>query len=277
MQESASVQQERAEEALPVKHNMFASLHGSSWKDERFSQFKSHPVDKHKWREVPSTALPEGRPATVDVPPEFGVKVDPGFGGAEPKASEMILPPNHTLDSFQAFRRDLQIAVGSEWIEEIAGRFYDGDYTNPSIAHDAQALFSRNDLVGSLLVYPGSVEDVQSIVKLANKHIVPLWVCSIGRNLGYGGAAPRLRGSVILYLGKRMNKVEEVNEKLAYCRVQPGVSYMDLYEHLHKVSSLEYHPVGAKLTGDRSNVRDERLDSEISSGLTCRISAEEVY
>lgn len=83
-------------------------------------------------------------------------------------------------------------------MEQIAGHFFDRDYINPSISHNAQALLERGDRVGSLIVYPGNVPDVQAIVRLANKHKVLLWVCSIGRNLGYGGAAPRLRGSVVL-------------------------------------------------------------------------------
>lgn len=217
---------------------MYASLHGHDWKDDRFARFTSQPLSSHVRREVPSTALPEGRPSKIDVPAGFGVKTNPGYGMSEACPAEMVLPPGHDEDSFAAFRKELEDVIGKEWVEQIAGRFFDGDYINPSISHDAQALLERGDLVGSLLVYPGSVPDVQAIVRLANKHTVPLWVCSIGRNLGYGGAAPRLRGSLIVHLGQRMDKVEEVNEDLAYCRVQPGVSYMGLYEHLHKVSCL---------------------------------------
>lgn len=221
--------------ALIIGRNMFASLHGPGWKDDRFAQFTSQPLKSHQWREVASTALPEGRPPVVNVPAGFGVKTDPGYGLSEPNPADVVLPPGHDSSSFGAFRQELESSIGKEWVEQIAGHFFDGDYINPSISHDAQALLERGDLVGSLIVYPGSVPDVQAIVRLANKHKVPLWVCSIGRNLGYGGAAPRLRGSVVLYLGKRMDAVEEVNEDLAYCRVQPGVSYMALYEHLHKV------------------------------------------
>ena len=35
------------------------------------------------------------------------------------------------------------------------------------------------------------------IVRLANEHKVPIWPISRGKNLGYGGAAPRLSGSVV--------------------------------------------------------------------------------
>lgn len=36
---------------------------------------------------------------------------------------------------------------------------------------------------------------------------------------------------------KRMDRILEVNEESAYCRVQPGVSYFNMYEHLQKVGS----------------------------------------
>lgn len=62
------------------------------------------------------------------------------------------------------------------------------------------------------------MEQVQAVVKLANELVLPLWTVSRGRNLGYGGPAPRLRGSAVLDL-KRMNRIIEVNEKFAYALV----------------------------------------------------------
>ena len=58
-----------------------------------------------------------------------------------------------------------------------------------------------------------------------------MWTVSTGRNFAYGGAAPRLPGSVVLDL-QRMNRIIEVNETLAYALVEPGVSYFDLYAYL---------------------------------------------
>jgi 4-cresol dehydrogenase (hydroxylating) len=82
-------------------------------------------------------------------------------------------------------------------------------------------------------VAPASVEQVQSIVKAANKFGIPLYAISTGRNLGYGGSAPNLSGSVVLDL-QRMNRVLEVNEKQHYCIVEPGVSFFDLYAELRR-------------------------------------------
>ena len=49
--------------------------------------------------------------------------------------------------------------------------------------------------------------------------------------MGYGTAAPRLPGSVVLDLG-RMRRILEVNADLGYCVIEPGVGFFDLYEHL---------------------------------------------
>jgi hypothetical protein len=82
----------------------------------------------------------------------------------------------------------------------------------------------------SAVVLPEGVEEVRAIVRIAGEHRIPLWTVSTGRNLGYGGSAPRVPGSVLLELS-RMNRILEVDEKLAYALVEPGVRFFDLYEH----------------------------------------------
>jgi 4-cresol dehydrogenase (hydroxylating) len=81
----------------------------------------------------------------------------------------------------------------------------------------------------SAVVFPESVEQVQAIVRVANEHRVPLWTSSQGRNNAYGGAAPRVSGSVLVSL-RRMNRVLEIDERLAYALVEPGVSFFELAE-----------------------------------------------
>lgn len=76
----------------------------------------------------------------------------------------------------------------------------------------------------------GSVKDLQAVLKVANETKIPVWIVSRGKNLGYGGPAPVVPGSVILDL-HRINKVIEVNEKLAYAVVEPGVTFTDLYKY----------------------------------------------
>ncbi|KAL4745200.1 hypothetical protein BDW72DRAFT_198871 [Aspergillus terricola var. indicus] len=78
---------------------------------------------------------------------------------------------------------------------------------------------------------PKTVAEVQFIVKEANNFRVPLWTVSCGKNLGYGGSSPVVRGSVVLDL-HRMKKIIEVNEEYAYAIVEPGVTFFDVYEEV---------------------------------------------
>ncbi len=89
------------------------------------------------------------------------------------------------------------------------------------------------DNAPSAAVAPTGVEQIQQILAIARKRKLPLWTVSTGRNFGYGGAAPRKAGCIVLDL-KRMNRIIEVNEKHAYAVVEPGVTYHDLYSYLRK-------------------------------------------
>jgi 4-cresol dehydrogenase (hydroxylating) len=83
----------------------------------------------------------------------------------------------------------------------------------------------------SAAVMPETVEQVQEVVRIANQYGVPLWTFSQGRNNTYGGPAPRVKGAVVVNL-RKMNRVLEVNEELAYAVVEPGVRWFDLYDAL---------------------------------------------
>jgi 4-cresol dehydrogenase (hydroxylating) len=86
-----------------------------------------------------------------------------------------------------------------------------------------------DEYTAAAVVMPTTVEEVQAVVRIANETGVPLWTHSQGRNNGYGGPAPRVKGSVIVSL-RNMNRVLEINEELGYAVVEPGVRWFDLYE-----------------------------------------------
>jgi len=88
---------------------------------------------------------------------------------------------------------------------------------------------------GAVLL-PGSVEEVQAVLRIAGEHGTPVWTSSQGRNKGYGGGAPRVSGSFALSL-RRMNRVLDVDEDSAWALVEPGVRFFDLYEHLRSIGS----------------------------------------
>jgi 4-cresol dehydrogenase (hydroxylating) flavoprotein subunit len=82
------------------------------------------------------------------------------------------------------------------------------------------------------VVYPGSTADVQAIVRAANAHRVALYPISTGNNIGLGSRSAATAGQVVVDLGRRMNRILDVNEKLAFAVVEPGVSYQALYDEL---------------------------------------------
>ncbi|KAK4194151.1 hypothetical protein QBC40DRAFT_321250 [Triangularia verruculosa] len=82
-------------------------------------------------------------------------------------------------------------------------------------------------------IRPSEVEQVRELVRAANKFKVPMWTVSTGKNLGYGGSAPVVDHTVILDL-HRMNKIIEINEEYAYAIVEPGVTFIDLYDEIKR-------------------------------------------
>ena len=137
----------------------------------------------------------------------------------------MSAPPGVSEQDFQRAVDRFESVVGREWVftsdEDVA------------LYRDAYSpLWSEEEeKIASAAVAPDSAEQVQEIVRIANEFRVPLYPISTGRNLGYGGSAPVLSGSVVLDL-KRMNRILEVDERNAYALVEPGVSYFDLYRHI---------------------------------------------
>jgi len=79
------------------------------------------------------------------------------------------------------------------------------------------------------VVRPKSTEEVQEIVRIANKTRTPVIPASSGAHL-YGGAIPD-HGGVVVDLG-RMDKILQVDERNRMVRVEPGVTYGRLQEEL---------------------------------------------
>jgi 4-cresol dehydrogenase (hydroxylating) len=135
-----------------------------------------------------------------------------------------VLPPNFSEARFTQALRDFASVVGETNMIASAGSL--GDYADPFAPGPDTSAFAAG-----AAVLPASVDEVREVLRVARVHGVPLWPVSTGRNFAYGGAAPRLRGSVVLDL-KRMDRVLEVDEKLAYALVEPGVTYFDLHAYL---------------------------------------------
>ena len=139
----------------------------------------------------------------------------------------MRVPPGVNQGDFAQALSQFESAVGKEWL-------FTSD-EDVDLYRDAYSPFwgEPEERVASAAFAPASVEQVQAVVRIANRFRIPIYPISTGRNLGYGGSAPNYSGSVVLDL-KRMNRVLEVNENMAYALVEPGVSYFDLYRYIQE-------------------------------------------
>ena len=139
----------------------------------------------------------------------------------------MRVPQGVSPGDFAEAIKQFEAAVGKEWVFTT-----DEDV---DLYRDAYSPFygEPEERIPSAAVAPHSVEEVQAVVKIANAFKIPIYPISTGKNLGYGGSAPALTGSVVLDL-KRMNRILEVDERNAYAVVEPGVSYFDLYRYIQE-------------------------------------------
>lgn len=138
------------------------------------------------------------------------------------------LPPGHDEASLAAALDAVRGAIGPQAV--FAAPDHRASYLDPFDIEDQDVHATP------AAIAPASVDDLRKVLEVANRHRLPLWPVSMGKNFAYGTAAPRERGTVVLDL-KRMNRVLEVNEALGYAVVEPGVSFFDFKEELDRRKS----------------------------------------
>lgn len=136
-----------------------------------------------------------------------------------------MLPPGVSSTTFDR--------VLSQWASEIGASNVLASDEALHAYRDPFAPGAGSSGAASAALLPASVDEIRAVLRIAREQRVPLWTVSTGRNLAYGGAAPRLAGSVVLDL-QRMNRIVEVDETLAFAIVEPGVSYFDLHLYLRQ-------------------------------------------
>ena len=88
------------------------------------------------------------------------------------------------------------------------------------------------------VVLPGTIEEVQNVVRICAQHSVP--VVTRGAGTGLSGGALPLSNGILLSL-TRMNKILEINENARTARVQPGVTNLSISEAVRHLG-LYYAP-----------------------------------
>jgi 4-cresol dehydrogenase (hydroxylating) flavoprotein subunit len=132
-----------------------------------------------------------------------------------------ILPAGISGLDFDKALREFTSIVGSEWVlntDQDRDHYQDFFAIHPEQHHASGA------------VAPITTQEVQDVIKVANRLKIPLWVTSRGKNFGYGSAAPVVDGSVVLDL-TRMKKIE-MDVENGTILIEPGVSFYDLYEYI---------------------------------------------
>ena len=142
--------------------------------------------------------------------------------------------------STAAFLTAVIAALGADAVNASASERADvGRHTLPAPDH-----------LPAAVLYPASTAEVETIVKLANTHRVALFPISTGRNLGLGSRAPMATGQVVIELGKRMNRIVEINDDLGYAVVEPGVTFNAMYDELtRRGSALMMSPTAGPPAG----------------------------
>jgi 4-cresol dehydrogenase (hydroxylating) len=87
-----------------------------------------------------------------------------------------------------------------------------------------------------LVLRPRTEDEVARIVAIANARHLSLYPFSTGKNWGLGSKLPVSDDSVLLDLS-RMVRIIEVNETCGYAILEPGVTQLQLAQHL-----AEHHP-----------------------------------
>ena len=118
----------------------------------------------------------------------------------------MRVPTGVNERDFASALAEFEQTVGKQWV-------FTSD-EDLDLYRDAYSPFLHEpeERIASAAVAPSSTEEVQQIVRTANRYRVPLYAISTGKNLGYGGSAPAYSGCVVVDL-KRMNRIIEVNEE----------------------------------------------------------------
>lgn len=133
------------------------------------------------------------------------------------------LAPGVSKADFAGFMAAAKSIVGAEW---VAG---DAAAVKPWTKSYVPDPGGRHAPIGA--VAPASVEEVQELVRIANRFRQPVWPVSTGKNMGYGMTTTAAPGQVVLDL-KRMNRIINVDPELCTALVEPGVTYQQLKDYL---------------------------------------------
>jgi FAD/FMN-containing dehydrogenase len=133
-------------------------------------------------------------------------------------------------------RAELEKIMGSEHVTT----------SRPDLYHYFQDMTENEPAWPDFVVMPGSVGEVQEVLRLANREKIAVVPYTYGDNVG--GLTIPLKGGIILDL-RRMDRLIEFNEEDRYIVVEPGFNFGDLRRLFNeKYPHLWYSFAGAPAT-----------------------------
>ena len=96
----------------------------------------------------------------------------------------MRVPPGVSEADYAKALQEFAGVVGQAWV-------FTSD-EDLDLYRDAYSPFMNEpeERIAAGAVAPASSEQVQQVVRIANRYRIPLYAISTGKNLGYGGSAP---------------------------------------------------------------------------------------
>ncbi len=118
---------------------------------------------------------------------------------------------------------------------------------NASMEKEDILPYCRDEVSQALKVYtadyvvmPANVEEIQAIVRLANKYKVPIYPYSFGVSIS-SAAVPRSGG--LMLVTRKMDQILEINEETMTATIEPGVTWSKLIYELN-LRGYEVLPLG---------------------------------
>ncbi|MHA2185060.1 MAG: FAD-binding oxidoreductase, partial [Promethearchaeota archaeon] len=116
-------------------------------------------------------------------------------------------------------------------LADIVGEKYVSDQPEMQFLYHYDFITAEPEGKCDIVIMPNTAEEVQDIVKLANKYKTPIvpWVSGIN----FGSLATPRKGGIVVDL-RRLNRVLDVNENDMYAVVEGGITWADLQGYLEK-------------------------------------------
>lgn len=156
-----------------------------------------------------------------------------------------------TAENVKQVKEKIAEAIGAEWVSDNPADliFYSRDFT----------VFSGE--APNIAAIPKTIEEVQSIMKIAYHHGIPVVPMTTGFN--HGGLTVPRKGGIQVDM-KRMDQLVEIDEEGMTAVIEPGVRMRFLYHEAHKIKTHKDIPLKPILPGTFGSI--SLLSNYVSRG-----------